>query len=49
MTPVDRATFEEKEEVEKQEDLRHEWLNEDIRAEGRKPNLEELEEDAEVL
>lgn len=49
MTPVDRASVEEKEEVEKEEDLRHEWLEEDIRSEGRKPNLEELEEDAEIL
>ena len=49
MTPVDRASVEEKEEVEKEEDLRHEWLDEDIRSEGRKPNLEELEEDTEIL
>jgi hypothetical protein len=49
MTPVDKASLEEKEQVEKQEDLRHEWLEEDIEAEGRKPNLEEIEEDLEIL
>jgi hypothetical protein len=49
MTPVDKATFEEKEWVEKEEDLRHDWLEEDIQAEGRKPNLEEIEGDIEVL
>jgi len=49
MTPVDKATLEEKEEVERQEDLRREWLEDDIQTEGRKPNLEEIEEDAEIL
>ena len=49
MTPVDKATLEEKEEIERLEDLRHEWLEEDIVAEGRKPNLEEIEEDVEIL
>jgi hypothetical protein len=49
MTPVDRATLDEKEELEWQEDLRHEWMEEDIRAEGRLPNLEELEGDTEIL
>ena len=49
MTPVDRATEEEKEEVEKEEDLRHDWIEEDIQTERRKPNLQELEEDTEIL
>ena len=49
MTPVDKATLEEKELTEKQEDLRHEWVEEDIEDEKRKPNLEEIEEDAEIL
>ncbi len=49
MTPVDKASLGEKEQVEKQEDLRHEWLEEDILDERRKPNLEEIEEDPEVL
>jgi len=49
MTPVDKATLEEKEEVEKDEDLRRDWLEDDIEAEGRKPNLQEIEEDAEIL
>lgn len=49
MTPVDKASLEEKEEIERLEDLRHEWLEEDIEAERRLPNLEEIEQDAEIL
>jgi hypothetical protein len=49
MTPVDKASEKQKEYVEKEEDLRHEWVEEDIKAESRKPNLEETEEDAEIL
>ncbi len=49
MTPVDKVSQEEKDLVEKQEDLRHAWIEEDIEDEGRLPNLEEIEEDAEIL
>jgi len=49
MTPVDKASLDEKEWVEKQEDLRREWIEDDIEAERRKPNLEEIEEDSEIL
>lgn len=49
MTPVDKATEEEKEEVERQEDLRHDWIEEDIDTERRKPNLQEIEDDTEIL
>jgi hypothetical protein len=49
MTPVDKASEKEKESVEKEEDLRVEWVEEDIKSESRKPNLEEIEEDSEIL
>jgi hypothetical protein len=49
MIPVDKATEKEKESLEKQEDLRHEWVQEDIQDEGRKPDLEEVEEDESIL
>lgn len=49
MTPVDKASEKEKESVEKEEDLRHEWVEEDIRSEGRKPSLEETEEDTSAI
>jgi hypothetical protein len=49
MTPVDKTPEKEKESVENEEDLRHEWVKEDIRNEGRKPDLEEIEEDASIL
>jgi hypothetical protein len=49
MTPVDKASEKEKESVEKEEDLRNEWIQEDIRDEGRKPDLEEIEEDESIL
>jgi hypothetical protein len=49
MTPVDKASEKQKESAEKEEDLRHEWVEEDINAESRKPNLEEVEEDSEIL
>jgi hypothetical protein len=45
MTPIDKASEKEKESVEKEEDLRHEWVEEDIKSEGRKPDLGEIEED----
>jgi hypothetical protein len=49
MTPVDKATEKEKETVEKEEDLRNEWVEEDIENSGRKPDLEETEEDTSIL
>ena len=49
MTPADKATQKEKEEVEKEEDLRREWTEEDIEVEGRKPDLQEIEEDSSIL
>jgi hypothetical protein len=49
MTPADKVSEKEKEAVEKEEDLRHEWVEEDIEAEGRKPDLQETEEDSSVL
>jgi hypothetical protein len=49
MTPVDKASEKEKESVEKEEDLRREWVEEDIDAERRKPDLEEIEEDSSIL
>jgi hypothetical protein len=49
MTPVDKATEKQKESVEKEEDLRHEWVEDDIKSEGRKPDLEEIEEDDSIL
>jgi hypothetical protein len=49
MKPVDKASEKEKESVEKEEDPRREWVEEDIEVEGRKPDLEEIEEDDSVL
>jgi hypothetical protein len=49
MTPADKATNKQKEAVEKEEDLRNEWLEEDIKEEGRKPDLQETEEDTSIL
>ena len=49
MTPVDKATEQQKEFSEKEEDLRHEWVEEDIKSENRKPDLEETEEDSSIL
>jgi len=45
MTPVDKTPEKEKESAEGTADLRHEWVQEDIKDEGRKPDLEEIEED----
>jgi len=45
MTPVDKASEKEKEKNDHEEDLRHEWVEEDIQGEHRKPSLEELDED----
>jgi hypothetical protein len=49
MAPVDKASEKEKESVEKEEDLRQEWVEEDIKSEGRKPDLEEIEGDTSIL
>jgi hypothetical protein len=43
--PVDKASREEKESSEATDDLRPEWESEDRSEEGRKPDLEELDED----
>jgi hypothetical protein len=45
MKPVDKATEKEKESAESKDDLRPEWAEEDRENEGRKPDLEEIEED----
>jgi len=49
MTPVDKASEKQKEAVEKEEDLRNEWVEEDIKNSNRKPDLEETEEDTSIL
>jgi hypothetical protein len=49
MTPVDKTPEKEKESAEEKADLRHEWIEEDQEEEGRKPNLEEIEEDESIL
>jgi len=49
MTPVDKTSEKEKESAEENADLRHEWVREDIKDEGRKPDLEEIEEDESIL
>lgn len=49
MSPTDKATEKEKEDAEKEDDLRYQWLTEDIEAEGRKPDLQETEEDSSAL
>ena len=49
MTPADKASEKQKEAVEKEEDLRHEWVEDDIEEEGRKPDLQEIEEDSSIL
>ena len=45
MTPVDKASEKQKQESEREEDLRREWVEEDIKDEKRKPTLEEADED----
>jgi hypothetical protein len=49
MTPVDKTPEEEKEAAEEQADLRYEWAEDDRKAEGRKPDLEEIEKDESSL
>jgi hypothetical protein len=45
MKPIDKASRKEKEYAEADDDPRPEWEREDQEMEGRKPNLEEIEED----
>jgi hypothetical protein len=45
MTPVDKTPEDKKETAEEEADLRHEWEEEDIKDEGRKPDLGEIEKD----
>jgi hypothetical protein len=49
MTPVDKTPEKEKEVAEVEDDPRHDWVQEDIQIEDRKPNLEEIEEDSSEL
>jgi len=49
MTPVDKTPEKEKESTEEQADLRYEWVQDDIKGEGRKPDLEEIEKDESSL
>ena len=49
MTPVDKTTEQQKEAAEEQADLRYEWVEDDRKAEGRKPDLQEIEKDESVL
>ncbi|HEX4137187.1 MAG TPA: hypothetical protein VHY84_21440 [Bryobacteraceae bacterium] len=49
MTPVDKTPEKDKESAEKQDDPRHEWVEEEQKEEGRKPSLEEIEEDESSL
>jgi len=49
MTPVDKASEKQKEAADKEEDLRNEWVEEDIKNSNRKPDLEETEEDTSIL
>ena len=49
MTPVDKTPEKEKEVAEVEDDPRHDWVQEDIQIEDRKPNLEEIEEDTSEL
>jgi hypothetical protein len=47
--PAGTSATEKKDGPEPLEDLQVEWQNEDIESEGRKPNLEEYEEDTSAL
>lgn len=49
MTPVDKASEKEKEAVEETADLRNEWVADDIKDEGRKPDLAETEKDTSIV
>jgi hypothetical protein len=45
MSPVDKTSKKRKDAVESEEDPRKKWDKEDQDIEGRKPNLEEIDED----
>jgi hypothetical protein len=45
MTPIDKTPEDKKENAEEEADLRYEWAEEDIKDEGRKPDLGEIEKD----
>jgi hypothetical protein len=45
MTPVDKATQKQKDENEREVDLRRDWEKDDIESNNRAPHLEELDED----
>ncbi len=49
MEPVDKRLDREKDTVPPPDDLRVEWEKEDIENEGRKPDLDEVEEDTSAL
>jgi hypothetical protein len=50
MSPDDKKSGKRKDgSPEPLEDLRSEWVKEDVEQEGRKPSLEEIEEDASEL
>lgn len=49
MTPVDKASEQEKESSEEETDLRQDWEAQDIEDARRKPNLEEIEKDPSSL
>jgi hypothetical protein len=49
MTPADKASEKKKENAEVEDDLRHEWVEEDIELEDRKPGLQETEDDTSIL
>jgi|GEM_PF-2508883 len=46
MKPIDKTSEKEKESAESKDDLRTEWADENREMEGRKPDLEEIEEDS---
>jgi hypothetical protein len=47
--PIDKTPRKEKEAAESEDDPRPEWEKEDQKIEGRKPTLEEIEEDPSSL
>ncbi len=49
MSPIDKTSVAEKEVAEREDDLRYDWLDSDIATEGRKPDLQEIEEDSSAL
>ena len=49
MAPIDKTSEKQKEDQEKQDDLRYEWSEEDIQDANRKPNLGELDADPDEM